>query len=153
MLEVAKELEARGEEVSDIIIMGIYKKIDRRILAEEVIKQSTERMASRMLSDNPLAKEYLNDELVIGSIFNKSDAYEAYTNDLVNAGEINANIHLLRAADSYVIPNTVDTRDEWRKSITKKLIEHTGFGDHFKMIDPGNAEKNAGIINEIMGRR
>lgn len=149
--EVAKELEKRGYEVSDIILFDSYKKDRKGTLKKEDIQMSVDNMINALKADGAFARN-LNSEIVIENIADKVEGYESYTNELVIEGVINANIHFIKAGDNYLIPGVEDTRESWRKNTTGEFLTYEGFGNHFEMINPGYAEKNEGILRRISSK-
>lgn len=146
--EVAKELEKRGHEVSDIILFDSYKKDRKGTLKKEDIKMSVDNMINALKADGAFVRN-LNSEIVMENIADKVESYEVYTNELVIEGTINANIHFIKAGDNYLIPGVEDTRESWRKNTTGEFFIYEGFGNHFEMINPGYAEKNEEILRKI----
>jgi amino acid adenylation domain-containing protein/FkbH-like protein len=149
--EVAKELEKRGYEVSDVILFDSYKKDRKGNLKKEDIQMSVDNMINALKADGAFAKN-LNSEVVIENIADKVEGYEGYINELVIEGTIKADIHFIKAGDNYLIPGIEDTREGWRKNTTGEFLIYEGFGNHFEMINPGYGEENQKILRKIYSR-
>ena len=149
--EVAKELEKRGYEVSDIILFDSYKKDRKGSLKKEDIQMSVDNMINNLKADGAFARN-LNSEIVLENIADKVEGYESFINELVIEGELNANIHFIKAGDNYIIPGVEDTREGWRKNTSGEFFTYEGFGNHFEMINPGYAEENEWILRSICSK-
>jgi hypothetical protein len=92
-------------------------------------------------------------------LLKKIKAYTHYIETLVNDGVVNADIHLIRCIDSQeravrileaVNGKVPELLLSWKKSTKKGYFDYQGFGTHRDLFEPGNLEKNANIINNIL---
>lgn len=155
--ELAKEMERLGLQVGALILVDSIKKqtVTYRsdIERDKVIK---------MLYNDIIFKDfehYIPNEEIKRFVLEKAKKNLLYMDQLVNEGEISADIHLIRRGTekssielSYLQGEDLSCEiDSWEKSTKGKLYEYQGYGAHFDMMQGDYAKENARIIEKILG--
>ncbi|MGG3836839.1 amino acid adenylation domain-containing protein, partial [Paenibacillus thiaminolyticus] len=147
--ELTKELERQGELVSDLILMDSF------FVQEENPEQTSEEESRRyaMETVDYLLKQYpqLQSE---GQYFQehvgtKIQRYYNYLDGLVNSGKVRANLSVIKSLSTQSKHVRGDI-NLWQNCTASRFISMNGHGDHETMLDPGNAEKNAVLIRDIL---
>jgi thioesterase domain-containing protein/acyl carrier protein len=143
MMELGKQLENKGLEVSDIIFLDcIFAGNDKNTQGSN--KKLNERVARNLEEKlNNMGVGFLKDK-----ILKKTRKYMAYEKSITSLEVINTNIHLILSEETWNTPRS----SCWDKFTTKKSSIYQGFGRHKSMLDPGILEKNAQIIQEILDK-
>ncbi|MCP1426503.1 bacitracin synthase 3 [Paenibacillus xylanexedens] len=142
--DVAKELNRRGYEVRDLIILDSkYRtEVEEHRLTEEQIRQEIQQKfnMSQYQDLEKLANDYLL-ELITKSYL--------YVHEAITFGTIDGNI-------SYVTSGLLDANASialWAQSTTGQFRQVKGYGKHMEMIDknyPEIVKQNATLINELL---
>lgn len=128
--EVAKELESRNINVSDIIMIDVKKTINISAKKEDIEAMNV------LKTLNKYKLDFL-EERVNAVIYD----YMRYTRGTVFSGVIKANIHHVIA----------DSEDKNLASLTQgQYKEYKGIGDHRTMLQPPFLKDNAELINSIL---
>ncbi|KEK23219.1 non-ribosomal peptide synthetase [Bacillus gaemokensis] len=143
LFEVAKELEqSLGRKVSDLIMLDAYR------------VKKTESMTEQTLEDNVnIVVESPTRKYLKGYIFSDRDKerirdYMKYVFTLESNGKIQANIHLIHSAEYQ--RNEHYEYEEWALSTTSEINHYQGYGSHYTILNPENADANAKVVNEIL---
>ncbi|KPV61245.1 hypothetical protein QJ48_01210 [Paenibacillus sp. A3] len=145
--EVAKAMENRGYQVSDIIMIDALRRT-------ETIKSSPEGTSDQIeqildgLSDT--YKSYLTEPSAREKVKNKMYAYALYRNELLNTGAVQANIHALVAGGSAAGIAAPDDALLWRQATQNHYAEYEVVGSHDVVLDPGFIEENAKVLRTIV---
>ncbi|WP_010503429.1 non-ribosomal peptide synthetase, partial [Paenibacillus elgii] len=145
--EVAKVMEKRGYEVSDIIMIDSMKKNNQ-------IKDSPEEIDN--LIDEVLEgisepyKQILNAPVTRNKVRNKMHAYHTYLNEIVNTGFVQASIHGLIAEGSEIGRATNNNVLLWKQATQKRYVEYEVIGRHLDLLLPGFVEENAKVIQRLV---
>ena len=144
--ELAKELESRGQEVSDIILIDSYKrwKADDKT-DEELESVIATHMQNIDLSMFAMEADYF--ETIREKAFNKMLSYAKFLNDKADTGKVNARIHLIRCEEKMDTP--LKNRN-WEESTYANCIVYQGKGMHPEMLNPENLSANAIHLRAIM---
>ncbi|MDQ0416224.1 fengycin family lipopeptide synthetase D [Croceifilum oryzae] len=133
--EVAKALEKRGREVSQMILLDSIRKeshLEGKRLEEENMEDIT-RVIGETTDLSMLSQKYR--------------AYVSYFLSLVNDGNIHGEIHQILA---HVDPtDTMHDFTSW-STATEHYRINQGYGTHFEMMSHPNVEKNAILLREIL---
>ncbi|PAD65391.1 non-ribosomal peptide synthase [Bacillus siamensis] len=135
--EAAKAMEKRGLEISDVIIADAYRKLDT------LPPQPTNATAENV------------PEAVREAVIRKTERYQTYWAELINDGQIAANLHFIEAGIKGE-HNAEPEPKKWEGATTGLYQEYQGEGAHKDMFEPEFAHKNAEVILDIVansGRR
>ncbi|KYG29134.1 hypothetical protein AZF08_27900 [Bacillus gaemokensis] len=139
--EIAKVMEQKGLEISDIIML------DTSLMNPEMQKLREELLESDM-DNNENISEWFKQVQDIPSVKNKSYCYEKYMKQLNNSGIVQSNIHNL-------VVKGLD-KSNWSNATIKTYVEYEGFGNHNELLNRKFIDANVGIIklalNEIIER-
>ncbi|WP_303752832.1 thioesterase domain-containing protein, partial [Bacillus velezensis] len=132
--EVAKEMENKGLEVSDIIML------DTTLWNAEVNERVRE-MFAEVQHDYTNVPEWMTTKY----IQNKINKFTMYLNQLTNTGVVNSNIH------NVVIDNSMSKfKKEWVHATSKCYKEYEGYGTHDEILEPEFIDENIGIVKGIL---
>ncbi|MGE5342509.1 MAG: amino acid adenylation domain-containing protein [Candidatus Omnitrophota bacterium] len=152
----ARELEQRGEMVSDIIMLdSFYKKV---VASPESIRKSEEDAAN--FADSLVSTI---EELGLGpmkeKIMEKARRCHLYSNNRMDHGTVNAHIHLIVSADRKETKTRVLNTEmgragllinmDWEEASGDRTV-YEGFGIHADMLNRTLIEKNVVIIRKIL---
>ncbi|ANF97987.1 non-ribosomal peptide synthetase [Paenibacillus bovis] len=144
--EVARAMEAHGYNVSDVIMVDSMRKTAR----DEMTPAEMEHIVDTVL--NSVADQYReflanpDDREVVRS---KMLVYSAYRNELINAGEIQANIHALIAEVDCSGMKPTDHL-QWQRSTTGQYAEYPVQGTHDVLLDSEYVGPNTSVIRRIL---
>ncbi|MCZ8521905.1 MULTISPECIES: non-ribosomal peptide synthetase [Paenibacillus] len=144
MFEVAKALELRGCEVSDLIMLDSIPRWQASG-SEDIEREAEEMLAS---GEGP-EKDMLENPLIRERASRKVRAYLAYGAELVNRGTVGGHIHALIAEDTAAIGQAHEL-PTWRESAGRGYFEYTLSGEHEEVLQSPHVEANAAKLKEIM---
>ncbi|NOQ25383.1 MAG: amino acid adenylation domain-containing protein [Bacteroidales bacterium] len=135
--EVAKELELRNINVSDVIIIDCFKNTkERKEYINSLPKSNYEEMGIfNVLKVNKM--DHLKEKLLSNVL-----EYDNYHCKKLASDFIEANIH-------YIYTNLSDNKN-WRPSTKRQFIEYKGVGVHLEMWTAPNLKANAELLNKIL---
>jgi amino acid adenylation domain-containing protein len=147
--EHARELERRGRQVSDIVLLDSFKlEAIRQVAAAEVAAEVRANLDyfGDYIASRPELAHYVEDPAVRALLVRKMEGYVRYLHGIDNAGTIGADLHLIRSED---------IRDDarrvlWAGATRGKLTLHQGAGPHTDMILPAHLPANARLIRRIL---
>ncbi|MDT3428889.1 amino acid adenylation domain-containing protein, partial [Paenibacillus forsythiae] len=147
--EVAKAMEERGYEVSDIIMIDSKKKNWEMKNAEvEIDDQIIDRL---LLKHAPEPyKQVLTVPITRDKVINKIHAYHMFLSELINTGAVQAEIHGLVAEGSEVGRASDNDILLWKQATQKHYAEYEVIGEHLELLAPGYVEKNVKLIQRIV---
>jgi amino acid adenylation domain-containing protein len=143
--EVAKALEQQGRVVDMAIMVDSYKKTGISDLQGRSMEQDIDSLMEAN-KDN----SYLQIESIRQGIVRKLGTSYAYFVNLINTGEVSAQIHLIRSENGVPIPQWMCS---WQAATTGSYREHQGFGVHDEMLQGSFAESNAELMRLILQER
>jgi|GEM_PF-794143 len=153
--EVAREMEAEGYEVSDIIMMDAFFKDIKFFHSSGEENNRFHHAVEAAVTSMGIA--FLKEEIV-----NKTKRYSHYYWNLINQGMVQANIHSIEAEDKKEREARIRAAEKgssqkgnpafpgWEKHTLNKCIVYQGSGSHIEMFAPPFLEKNATLINNIL---
>lgn len=143
--EIAKELEARGREVSDIILIDSFKRWAPKVKTPEELEATVQAYYDIVdWSIFSVEPDYL--ETLKKNTMSKIGGYCEYMNGKTDTGKTNARIHIVKSKQEWSTP---ETNRDWDDSTTSGFIIHQGEGLHPEMFNPEYLSHNAGIISTI----
>ncbi|WP_369345680.1 non-ribosomal peptide synthetase [Caldalkalibacillus mannanilyticus] len=138
--EVAKVMEKKGYEVSDIIMVDI----DRRNTFLEFTPEQLDELVESLVEG--VEEHYAN------PMRRQINAYLNYVSQLINSGEVQADIHGL-VARHIQIENTKESNELlWREATLKGYTEYMVMGDHEEVFEPQYITENLNILREILNK-
>ncbi|MGG1642432.1 non-ribosomal peptide synthase/polyketide synthase [Paenibacillus sp. NRS-1782] len=147
--EVAKAMESRGHQVSDLIMVDAMRKTSKDESTPEQLEEIVEAVLDSIgdqykafLAD-PSDRERVKDKMLI---------YSIYRNELINAGEVQANIHALVAEDDSMGPVTSSDKLLWQQATLGQYEEYGVIGTHDVLFDSGYIGENAKVLRQILGK-
>jgi amino acid adenylation domain-containing protein len=138
---VARQLSARGDRVADVILLDAYLR-DQSI---EVSSEERNAELERFLEDESIQR-IISQEVERDRYLRKVDQYWEYISRSLDQGIIDADIHLIKAADN---GDATEIR-KWQGSTSGRLHEYDGLGSHHQMLRGEQLEGNARIIRGIL---
>ncbi|UHA73546.1 non-ribosomal peptide synthetase [Paenibacillus sp. 481] len=143
--EVAKTMEQRGYEVSDILMLDSTHK--RTIDSLETSESDIEHMLE---AEDEMEKELLSNPFIRERVKRKMRAYTTYGAQLINTGSVSALIHGLVADDADV--NIEDQANQllWREATLQPYAEYKLLGAHDEVLLPGCIDENVKVIQAIV---
>ncbi|HEX2927837.1 MAG TPA: amino acid adenylation domain-containing protein [Ruminiclostridium sp.] len=150
--EVAKELESRGCQVMDVVVMDSYRVLEA---FEDTVDEM--QMFRKELSEH--LKRHMGSELVQEHIFMQARNQIEYFARVLNTGSVNARVHLIledRPANDYeqewkkTGKYNITKEDSWNESSRNSVNVYKGFGWHQDMLGEENISKNSEIIKNII---
>jgi len=148
--EVAKELENSGYDVSDIILLDSELRDEKISLTSEnftVFDNVIENIRTNL--NIPFIVEYVSENLQ-----RKLEAFIPYWNELINNGNINANIHFISCSneniDKDILESKLKKTSKWADLTKKSFKLYQGYGEHGEMVYGDIAKLNAEIVNKIL---
>ncbi|MFB6365310.1 amino acid adenylation domain-containing protein [Paenibacillus elgii] len=145
--EVAKAMENRGYQVSDIIMIDTLRRTETVESSPEETSDQIEQILAG-LSDT--YKSYLTEPSVREKVKNKMYAYALYRDGLLNTGAVQANIHALVAGGSAAGIAAPDDALLWRQATLNHYAEYEVVGSHDVVLDAGFIEENAKVLRTIV---
>lgn len=143
--ELAKELEAKGREVADVILIDSFKRWAPKEKTPEEIEATVQAYYDivdwSIFSVDP---DYL--ETLKKNTMSKIAGYCKYMNGKTDPGTVNARIHIVKSKQEWSTP---ETNRDWEESSTSGFYIHQGEGLHPEMFNPEYLSHNAGLIYNI----
>jgi amino acid adenylation domain-containing protein len=144
--EIAKELEASGREVSDIILIDSFKRWAPKVKTPEELEATVQAYYDivdwSIFSVDP---DYL--ETLKRNTMSKIAGYCKYMNGKTDPGTTSARIHIVKSKQEWSTP---ETNRDWEESTTHGFHIHQGEGLHPEMFNPEYLSHNAGLISSII---
>ncbi|KJB88043.1 hypothetical protein AZ66_09755, partial [Paenibacillus sp. E194] len=147
--EVAKEMERRGREVSDIILLDSVISIEKQEVPDEILEAQVQYFIDG--ADENYA-DYLKSKAVRRQVEHKMISYMRYRAEMINSGHVNANLHCILAENSSLKSGN-GTMKGWEEATTKNYMEYEGTGSHSDMLQSSNLIKNARVIAQIIRKK
>ncbi len=147
---LAKELEERGQRVSDIIMVDSSRRIDQIQFPEG----EAQRVAEQFLSHESVTP-YLTSPILKEKVIRQIERYYAHISNTVDSYIVDANIHVLLSDDSQDFGKDESGRivvslHGWA-DVTRGIFKtYQGVGDHNNILYPPHLETNVHILREIL---
>ncbi|MDD4111480.1 MAG: amino acid adenylation domain-containing protein [Herbinix sp.] len=147
--EVAKELINHGYEVSHLILWDSYfiDEINKNRMTEEEGRDAADTMIEEFVKENV---ELMPNLKILKDYFRKKIIkYIEYLDYLVTSGEVDSNIHLVKAEEE--TEEAFEGKQmKWKDSTMKRFFFYKGYGIHSEMLKLGFIERNAEIMRSIL---
>ena len=148
--EVAHEVERKGGQVSRLIMLDSY----RRLETAAVGRLQHEKDMRRILSSDEYSM-YFPDKSSMTTAVKHGVAYADYLYSGIEKGRINAPVTLIRASDN--VPDPVRDRfgalrshKKWEELTDTSFNILDGFGSHDDMLDGKNGKLNGALVLQLL---
>ncbi|MCH5454890.1 AMP-binding protein, partial [Bacillus toyonensis] len=147
--EITKVMEQRGDKIEDIILMDSFyiQDINPNRLTDEESRKYASETVELMLKQYPQLQS--EGEFFRNHVGEKIRGYYTYLDRLINSGQVNANLHVIKSPSSQSKHVRGDI-NLWQYSTTGKYTICNGYGDHEKMLDGKYVEQNAILIEKSL---
>ncbi|MDD2401502.1 MAG: amino acid adenylation domain-containing protein [Clostridia bacterium] len=155
--ELAKDMERLGLQVGALILIDSLKKQ----VAVHRSDRERDKVIERLYNDIIFKdfEHFIPNAEIKRFVLEKAKKNLLYMDQLVNEGEISANIHFVQRGteESKTELSYLQGGDSscgiasWKKSTRGKLYEYQGYGSHFDMMQGDYVKGNVGIIEKILG--
>jgi amino acid adenylation domain-containing protein len=143
--EIAKELEAKGREVSDIILIDSFKRWEPKVKTPEEVEATVQAYYDIVdWSIFSVEPDYL--ETLKKNTMSKIAGYCVYMNGKTDPGQTKARIHIVKSKQEWSTP---ETNRDWEQSTSSGFNIYQGEGLHPEMFNPEYLSHNAGLIAGI----
>ncbi|WP_232334470.1 thioesterase domain-containing protein, partial [Oceanobacillus sp. AG] len=143
VFELAKEMEKQGYEVSDLIMLDGKPRENVQYISENDVKKLAEESVDVFLRHNKAYFSQIGRLELVKTVKN----YHLYLNKLINNGQVQANIHMVRSEENS------NKKVNWFKLTTNESCEYQGYGDHMEMLFSSHVKRNARLIGDIIKRK
>ncbi|HVI45635.1 MAG TPA: amino acid adenylation domain-containing protein [Chitinophaga sp.] len=144
--EIARELESRGREVSDIILLDSYKRWESKVKTPEEIEATIQAYYAIVdWSIFSVTPDYL--ETLKKNTMSKIGGYCRYMNGKTDTGATSARIHIVKSKEEW---HSAEANRNWEDSSTNGFYIYEGLGLHPEMFNPEYLSHNAGLISTII---
>ena len=138
---VAAELEKRGKDVSDVILLDSGWRGQLEPLTHDELARYTD----VHLAHHPFALER-NGHSEREMVRQHLKEYIAWLSQSRDTGVIAARIHLIRAADNA----DSQAASAWKGATTSEFQEYRGAGTHYHMLSEDAIDENVRIVRRIL---
>lgn len=148
--EVAKELEKRGCEISDIILIDseFLEEKERDLAYYEVLNKRNEDMFNDAKEyarlNSPALLEHIGD-----NVRRKIKTYSEYEESITSTGIVNTRLYNILSTEKADIEKS-NVCKLWKKLTTKDVTIYQAFGKHRDMLNSGYVEKNVELVKSIL---
>ena len=148
---VAAELERRGREVSDIVMVDSSRLVGRLVFPDG----EAESVASNFLNHESV-RPYLSSAILREKVVRKIQGYYDYIGTSMDTHTVQANIHVLISGDSrdqhfdLESGELISSVPLWGKVTRRAFNIHPAFGSHNHMLFEPHLSCNARLLREIL---
>ncbi len=136
---VAVELEKRGEEVFDLVLLDANRRTETNRLSDEMIQKGVE----SLIGNSTVESEYLRKK-----IYGNAEKYIRFMNGRKESEHVlNANIKVLASDLSH---QGLENRKTWADASNGMFNMMTGFGEHEELLSERNIDKNSAMLKQLM---
>ncbi|QWP74771.1 HSAF biosynthetic non-ribosomal peptide synthetase/polyketide synthase [Lysobacter sp. K5869] len=140
--EVAKELERRGREVPNVVIMDSYRIPESFELGNEHFEAFERELTEHL-------RKHTGSELLAHDTLEQAKDYIRFCSQTPNLGTIAAPVSVISDEDKLVFYGT-GQRGTWHGSSLTRSQVFRGYGKHADMLDADYIEKNAALARGIL---
>ncbi|UJB20890.1 MULTISPECIES: HSAF biosynthetic non-ribosomal peptide synthetase/polyketide synthase [Lysobacter] len=140
--EVAKELERRGREVPNVVIMDSYRIPESFELGNEHFEAFERELTEHL-------RKHTGSEIVAQETLEQAKDYIRFCSQTPNIGVIAAPVSVISDEDKLVFYGT-GHRGTWHGSSTTRSQVYKGFGKHADMLDHNYIALNAALARDIL---
>jgi amino acid adenylation domain-containing protein len=148
---VAAEIERRGRRVAHIVMVDSTRKLARVAMSAEAVRQIADEFLGHESISALLTTPVLRDRA-----YRLIEASYAWIEHAVDFHTVESTIHVLKAEDSLLeyrdeAGTLVATMDGWADVARGGLRIHQAEGDHNHMLYQPHLDRNAEILDDIIG--
>ncbi|MEH6422151.1 HSAF biosynthetic non-ribosomal peptide synthetase/polyketide synthase [Pseudomonas sp. CGJS7] len=140
--EVAKELERRGREVPNVVIMDSYRIPESFELGNEHFEAFERELTEHL-------RKHTGSEVLAQDTLEQAKDYIRFCSQTPNLGTIAAPVSVISDEDKLVFYGT-GQRGTWHGSSTTRSQVFKGFGKHADMLDQTYIALNAALARDIL---
>ena len=140
--EVAKELERRGREVPNVVIMDSYRIPESFELGNEHFEAFERELTEHL-------RKHTGSDIVAEETLLQAKDYIRFCSQTPNVGKIAAPVSVISDEDKLVFYGT-GQRGTWHGSSTTRSQVFKGFGKHADMLDQTYIALNAALARDIL---
>ncbi|MFI9625939.1 amino acid adenylation domain-containing protein [Streptomyces sp. NPDC052042] len=140
--EVAKELEARGREVTHVIVLDSHRVTEPYVPGPEHLEVFEAELAGHLL-------KHTGSESVARETLDQAAEYLAFCGRHPNLGTVSATVGVVTDEEKTALYSS-DARGTWHGSSTTATTVLRGSGIHADMLDPKHAARNADLVRGIL---
>jgi hybrid polyketide synthase/nonribosomal peptide synthetase FtdB len=140
--EVAKELERRGREVPNVIIMDSYRIPESFELGSEHIEAFERELREHL-------RKHTGSEIVAQETLEAAREYIHFCSRTPNLGVITAPVNVI-SDEQKVAFYAAGERGTWHNSSRSRTAVFRGFGTHAGMLDESYLARNADLVRDIL---
>ncbi|MGP4002412.1 non-ribosomal peptide synthetase/type I polyketide synthase [Streptomyces sp. 8N706] len=140
--EVAKELEQRGREVPNVVIMDSYRIHDSFELGSEHFEAFERELGEHL-------RKHTGSEIVAQETLNQAREYIHFCSRTPNHGVISAPVSVISDEEKVAL-YAAEERGSWHGSTTTRTAVFRGFGTHAEMLDQEYIALNANLARIIL---
>ncbi|NEW09285.1 amino acid adenylation domain-containing protein [Paenibacillus sp. SYP-B3998] len=141
--ETAQAAERQGIVIADIVMVDAWRKDQSGQQTLEEIEQQIKESITEyyaLISDN---------EKLIDKAVRKRRIYQLYFNEMINTGQVQANIHMIHSE------TVIEDLEEkgimlWQQATRGSYHSYQGAGQHFNMLSPEHLPKNVAVVSHIL---
>ncbi|MCW2915045.1 MAG: amino acid adenylation enzyme/thioester reductase family protein [Actinomycetia bacterium] len=140
--EVAKELERRGREVPNVVIMDSYRIPESFVLGSEHVEAFEHELSEHL-------RKHTGSEIVAQETLEQAREYVHFCSRTPNLGVITATVSVI-SDEEKVAFYAADERGTWHGSSATHTAVFRGFGTHAEMLDHEYIASNANLARDIL---
>ncbi|WP_335936126.1 non-ribosomal peptide synthetase/type I polyketide synthase [Streptomyces sp. PTD5-9] len=141
--EVARELEARGRDVTHVIVLDSHRIEEPYVPGPEHFEAFEAELAEHLL-------KHTGSEIVARETLEHAAEYLAFCGRHPNLGTVFATVGVVTDEDKTAL-HAADARGTWHGSSTTATTVLRGSGAHADMLDPKHVARNAELVRGILG--
>ncbi|WP_455432703.1 non-ribosomal peptide synthetase/type I polyketide synthase [Streptosporangium soli] len=140
--EVAKELEGRGREVRNVIIMDSYRVAESFEVGDEHIAAFEQELGEHL-------RRHTGSEIVAQETLDQAREYIYFCSRTPNLGSVTATVSVI-SDEEKVAFYAAGERGTWHGSSATRTEVLRGFGTHAEMLDEQHLARNAGLTRATL---
>jgi hybrid polyketide synthase/nonribosomal peptide synthetase FtdB len=140
--EVAKELERRGREVPNVVIMDSYRISESFLLGDEHIEAFERELGGHL-------RRHTGSEVVAQETLDQAREYLHFCSRTPNLRAVAAPVSVISDREKVAFYSAGE-RGTWHGSSTTRTAVFRGFGTHAEMLDQDYVALNASLARDIL---
>jgi hybrid polyketide synthase / nonribosomal peptide synthetase FtdB len=140
--DVAKELEHRGRDVPNVIIMDSFRITESFQLGVELFEAFERELGEHL-------RKHTGSEIVTQETLDQAREYLDFSSRTPNLGVIAAQVSVISDEEKVAL-YAADERGTWHGSSATRTTVLRGFGKHADMLDQGYVARNADLVRDLL---
>ena len=140
--EVAKELERRGHEVSNVVMMDSYRILESFVFTAEHLKEFEKELSDHL-------RKHTGSSIVERETLNQAREYIHFCSRTLNEGVVIAPVSVISDKDNVTFYAANDYGNWYGSSATRTVV-FRGHGKHANMLDDEYVSLNADLMCAIL---